>query len=80
MSEAKPFDSELTFTRFERGRSSALAIFTTDLGVEAPMFLSNLDEIFNMIERGRISGRWIVVKKGQNYGIAAEEIAEASRE
>ena len=74
MDEANPFDAELFFKGFTRGRSSALAVFTTGLGMEVPMFLSNLEEIFRLIKNGHISGRWIVVKKGQNYGIAIEEL------
>ncbi len=76
MAPAEPFDAELTFDRFARGRSSAVALFDLCTGVSAPMFLSNLQEIIHILKDGKIRGRWIVVKKGENYGIAIEELPE----
>lgn len=77
MEPAEPFDAILTFDTFSRGRSSAVAWFITDKDTSAPMFLSNLQEIVHLLKDGQISGRWIVVKKGENYGIALEELPSA---
>lgn len=74
MREASPFHTTLKFLYFTRGRSSSLAWFVTSDGITVPMFLSNLEEIIPSLENGQITATWIVVKKGQNYGVAIEEL------
>lgn len=68
----EPFRATLKFERFERGRSAAHAIYAKadDPSWQVQMFLSDLGDV---IERGEapflLTGRWVFVKRGQNYGI-----------
>jgi hypothetical protein len=66
------FRATLEFKGFQRGRSAAYAIYTKadDPAWQVTMFLSDLGDV---IERGEapflLTGHWIFVKHGQNYGI-----------
>lgn len=64
------FTATLRFDCFERGRSAAHAIFRDDDGHRFPMFLRELAELMTKEEfrAGKIHGRFIVVKRGANYG------------
>lgn len=76
------FDATLTFVRFERGRSSATAIFRDEGKMiggwpypvkqrsrEWTMFLAEFERLVPNIKFGRISGRWGFEKNGANTGI-----------
>lgn len=74
-----PFRATLTYDTFTRGQSSAKLVWVDAEGHRYPMFLSGLDAILRsgepIIAGGlgfpmRITATWIVVKRGQNYGIA----------
>jgi hypothetical protein len=66
------FLAALTFKRFARGRSAAHAVYAKDNDPtwEAVMFITDLTDV---IERGlaplHLCGRFVHVKRGQNYGI-----------
>ena len=70
--DATPFAALMEFTRFERGRSSAIAIFTDASGAEWPMFLTHLAEVLPRLTNGRLQASWVIAKRGTNYGIALE--------
>jgi hypothetical protein len=69
---ASPFTAMMEFTRFERGRSSAIAIFTDASGAEWPMFLTHLAEVLPRLKNGTLKASWVIAKRGTNYGIALE--------
>lgn len=68
----EPFRATVEFKRFERGRSAAHAIYVKhdDPSWEATMFLTDFTDV---VERGlapkHLSGRFVHVKRGSNYGI-----------
>lgn len=70
--ENKPFRAQLSFVRFERGRSAVRAIYAKDDDQtwEVAMFLSEFERI---VQRGfapqHLTGRFEFVKRGANYGI-----------
>jgi hypothetical protein len=70
--ENKPFHAQLSFVRFERGRSAVRALYVKDddSTYEAAMFLSDFEKV---IQRGlapqHLTGRFEFVKRGANYGI-----------
>lgn len=69
------FEGRLKFLRFERGRSSAVAIFEVN-GKEYPMFLTDLEDLLlnmSLSDRGQVWGYYNLTfaKRGCNYGIKA---------
>lgn len=69
-----PFETTLVLVGQERGRSAARFIWedpTTQ--TRYPMFMSGmLDLVKNhTIIKGIVTATWIVVKRGQNYGLEA---------
>lgn len=68
----EPFFAVLNFTGFTRGRSAARAEFTINgRGGTAEMFLRDLSD---MVRAGyffkpSMDGHWVVVKRGENYGV-----------
>jgi hypothetical protein len=68
----KPFRAALEFQRFERGRSAAHAIYAKhdDPNWEVTMFLTDFEDVVKRdLIPSRLNGRFIFVKRGQNYGI-----------
>lgn len=67
-----PFRATLEFKGFQRGRSAAHAIYAKrdDESWQAVMFLTDFTEV---VDRGlapkHLSGRFVHVKRGSNYGI-----------
>ena len=67
-----PFEATLLFTGFERGRSAARATFQIkETGGKVLMFLKDIED---MLTSGRtvqqkMSGLWIVVKRGSDFGV-----------
>lgn len=72
----EPFTATLSIVSLERGRSAARFWFEhSETGVLYPVFGQGLVEILakSNVYAGEVSGTWIVVKKGQNYGIELYE-------
>lgn len=66
----EPFHATLTVTGMSRGRSAAYFQWTGG-GRTFPMFMVDMLSLIlaTEIDHGTVSGRWIVCKRGQNYGI-----------
>lgn len=70
--ENKPFRAVLTFQGFQRGRSSIKAIYvkSDDPTWEVGMFLSDFEALLKRdVSPLRITGRFVFIKRGSNYGI-----------
>ena len=66
------FKDTFKFTRFERGRSSAVGIFTNeDRTLSSSMFLSNVSGVILLgdCDLTNLSGYFCMCKKGSNYGL-----------
>lgn len=72
----EPFEATFELIGQSRGRSSALFNWRdVESGTEYPMFMSSLLDLIqnsNLLD-GKVSGWWIAVKKGANYGIERYE-------
>lgn len=71
-----PFYAALALTGMERGRSAMRYIWTDEDGNTYPMFAVDAYALMQSIEgvdNGAAFGHWIVMKRGQNYGIARYE-------
>lgn len=69
----EPFHAALTYAGSRRGRSAAYFYWTDDAtGARYPMFMSGMDGALEAgaIQGNRITGRFTVVKMGQNYGLS----------
>jgi hypothetical protein len=67
-----PFEATLTIRNLERGRSAARFWFEdVDNQVRYPFFGQTLVDMLSesVMDHGKVTGTWIVVKKGSNYGI-----------
>lgn len=67
-----PFDATLTIRRLERGRSAARFWFEDEATKTMyPFFGQTLVDMLSasVMDHGKVTGTWIVVKKGANYGI-----------
>ncbi len=71
----EPFTAVLTIDRLERGRSAARFWFRDEAGVEYPFFGQGLTEMLQKVTmvNGTVSGKWIAVKRGANYGLELYE-------
>lgn len=71
--EVVPFEATLTLTpEVTSGRSAKYLHWVDDEGHRFPMFVTDLVGVVlsnARIERGRMSGSWVVCKRGANYGI-----------
>ena len=66
------FKDTFKFTRFERGRSSAIGIFRNEDGtLSTSMFLTNLSDVILLgdCDLTNLSGYFCMCKKGSNYGL-----------
>lgn len=77
-----PFAATLHLAETRRGRSAAYFIWRDDDGREFPMFISDMLLLVQSgvaIAGGAVSTRWMVTKRGANYGIrhaAAQEVGD----
>jgi len=69
MIENIPFEDELTYKTYYRGRSAAGAEFTNSLGQIFIVFMTDLDKWIPIMTEGKIKGKFIYCKRGMNYGI-----------
>ncbi|MEU7911358.1 hypothetical protein [Microbispora bryophytorum] len=67
----EPFTATLTLMRMSRGRSAAYFYWRDADNHEFPMFMTDLCDLLTgtTIDRGTVTGRWDVVKRGKNYGL-----------
>lgn len=68
----EPFEATLTIRELERGRSAARFWFEDEENkIRYPFFGQTLVDMLSVSEmkNGKVRGKWIVVKKGANYGI-----------
>jgi len=67
----EPFEATLRLDRLERGRSAARFWFVDEEGTEYPFFGQGLTEMLGKVtlDHGVVTGTWIAVKRGANYGI-----------
>ncbi len=70
--DPEEFVDTFEIVSYSRGRSAAnFDLKSTIIGMECHMFMSNMIDLIHAttIKKGIVSGRWIFVKKGTNYGI-----------
>lgn len=72
MRPVEPFDDTLEFVDFERGRSAANAVMRRTSGNLVRLFLTDFEPLVASLQSGRMTGRWIYVKRGANYGVALD--------
>lgn len=68
------FEATLVLVGMERGRSAARFIWEDpDTSTRYPMFMSGMVDLVkgHKIIKGVVTATWIVVKRGQNYGLEA---------
>lgn len=71
-----PFTATLKIESLERGRSAARFWFEdVDSGTQYPFFGQGLTDMLSKVEmsKGVVTGTWIAVKRGANYGIELYE-------
>lgn len=71
----EPFSTTLWLVELERGRSAARFWWQDEAGVLYPMFGQGIVELLQNVtlDRGKVTGTWIAVKRGANYGIERYE-------
>jgi hypothetical protein len=63
-----PFEDELTFVSFSRGRSAAYLDFKRKGGTSVTVFLKEFVDMVPHLVGGVVKGRFQFIKRGQNYG------------
>jgi len=72
----EPFYATLDLVDMERGRSAARFIWNHGAtNTHYPMFMAGMLDLAktDVIDHGEVTGWWIVVKRGANYGIERYE-------
>lgn len=66
-----PFEATLTIEKMTSGYSAKYTIWRDEQGNSYPMFVADIVELVKEapIQNGTVTGKWIVRKRGQNYGI-----------
>lgn len=67
--ENADFYDEMAFKGFERGRSSAVAIFMNLDRKLFPMFLKDLANAMPFMDNAKLNGVFRYQKRGTNYGV-----------
>lgn len=86
--EVEPFEADLYFCGYSRGRSSAVIILRPyedrnkkwtyhPQPLHYQVFMSDIGDVVKNMTKGRIKGKFIFVKKGANYGIQLYKDTEA---
>lgn len=71
--EEARFRGTLTYKTYERGRSSALLVFTCPKGRRHAFFMTDADDIIPHLVNGKIKGTFVPTKRGANYGWKLEK-------
>lgn len=69
------FEATLSHTGVFRGRSAATFYWKDENGVTYPMFLNVMSKSVPLIVDGKLSGKFVVIKRGQNYSVCPAKIA-----
>ena len=66
-----PFEATMELTGFGRGMSSARFHWQDHEGHRYEMFMKEMGDLIlaTTLERGVVHGKWIICKRGQNYGL-----------
>jgi len=66
-----PFEATMELIGFGRGMSSARFHWQDHEGHRYEMFMKEMGDLImaTTIERGIVHGKWIICKRGQNYGL-----------
>lgn len=68
------FQDELTYSTYERGRSSAIFKMVRLNGKTVDVFMSDADVLIPKMRNGKVAGLFTFVKKGTNYGCKLLEV------
>lgn len=63
-----PFEDELTYAGYDRGRSAAYFSFTRKNGAAVTVFMKELEGMIPHMVRGKVAGVFQFTKRGENYG------------
>lgn len=69
------FDDTLVFGGMVRCKHPTATMTRASNGEEVKVFLVDFDEVVRHMVRGRVSGHFKVVKRGQCYGVRLVEVA-----
>jgi hypothetical protein len=64
-----PWEDELVYMSYYRGRSAAGGTFTNTKGQIFTVFMTDMDKFIPLMINGKIKGKFIYCKRGQNYGV-----------
>lgn len=66
-----PFEATLTIDSMRSGYSAKYTIWKDEHGHTYPMFVADIVDLVrdSVIQNGTVKGKWIVRKRGQNYGV-----------
>ena len=62
------WDGTIEYEGYSRGRSAAYFNFVRDNGTKITMFLKEFEDVVKLLNRGRLTGKFTFIKRGQNYG------------
>lgn len=64
------WDDVLTYSGYGRGKSSCIIYFWSQkFNCNVHMFMTDFDNVVNVLTFGKFSGRFTFCKRGQNYGV-----------
>lgn len=66
-----PFEATLTIDSMRSGYSAKYTIWKDEHGKSYPMFVADIVDLVKEAEitGGKVTAKWIVRKRGQNYGV-----------
>lgn len=64
-----PWDDELIYDGWYRGRSAAGLVFTNSKGQKFTIFMKDIDSFIPLMVNGKIKHKFIYCKRGANYGV-----------
>lgn len=67
------FEETMTFKYYTKGRSSLRFILVDSQGREWSMMAQCIDSFVQRSINGVLTGKWIMCKRGQNYGLLIVE-------
>lgn len=67
--DIEEFEATMTFVRYENGRSSLRFILEDENGKYWSMMAQCIDDFVFRSNRGTVSGKWTMCKRGANYGL-----------
>ena len=70
----EPFDDTMTYVRFEQSRSSSRLILKDVKGRLWSLVRKSFDAFIKNCEDGRVEATWIVVKRGDTYGLTIQRV------